>query len=109
MLTETYNSYWSPQVVTTNQEEDVSYLFTKNTLDDYTRITNREEEFISAKTSADSSIPVRSRLKGYNAEETSAVASLIGATEDDVQDLSQARDFNSQMKLEHEAILFGLV
>jgi hypothetical protein len=108
-VTETYNSYWSPQVVTTNQEEDVSYLFTKNTLDDYTRITNREEEFISAKESSDSTIPARSRLKGYNAEETSSVASLIGATEDDVLDLSQARDFNSQMKLEHEAILFGLV
>ncbi|MDE5420604.1 Tc toxin subunit A [Ancylomarina sp. DW003] len=108
-LTENYNFYWSPQVVTTNQEEDVSYLFTKNTLDDYTRITNREEEFVSAKESSDNTIPVRSKLKGYNAEETSAVASLIGATEDDVQDLSQARDFNSQMRLDHEAILFGLV
>ncbi|RXQ96058.1 hypothetical protein EO244_04240 [Ancylomarina salipaludis] len=107
-ITETYNSYWSPQMVTANQEEEVNYLFTNNTLDEYTRIINREEEFIAAKASSGSTIPTRSRLKGYNAEETSSIASLIGATEEDVQSLSQARDFNSQMKLDHEMILFGL-
>ncbi|WP_461644098.1 Tc toxin subunit A-related protein [Labilibaculum euxinus] len=108
-VTETYNSYWSPQLVTAEQEEELSYQFGKNTLDDYTRIINREEEFISAKISGDNTIPVRSMLKGYSAENTPYVASLIGTTEEDVQDLSQARDFNSQMKLEHEDILFGLV
>lgn len=108
-LTETYNSYWSPQLVTASQEEEVNYLFTNNTLDDYTRIINREEEFIPAIVSTDNTTPVRSAIKGYSAEDTPYVASLIGATEEDVQDLSQARDFNSHMKLEHEAILFGLV
>lgn len=107
---ETYNSYWSPQLVTSNQEEEINYLFENNTLDEYSRIINREEELISASNTADSTTPARSLIKGYSAEETPFVASLIGVSEEDVQNLSQARDFKSQMRLEdHEAILFGLV
>ncbi|WP_421921235.1 neuraminidase-like domain-containing protein [Marinifilum sp.] len=108
-LTETYKAYWSPLLVTSNQEEEVNYMFTNNTLDDYTKIIHREEELIPASASTDSATPVRSLIKGYSAEDTPFVASLIGATEEDVQDLSQARDFNTQMKLNHEGILFGLI
>ncbi|MCT4648628.1 MAG: neuraminidase-like domain-containing protein [Carboxylicivirga sp.] len=108
--TETYNAYWSPQLVTANQEEEINFLFENNTLDEYTRMINREEEFIPAIASANSTLPARSAINGYRTEDTPHVASLIGATEEDVQDLSQARDFKADMRLDdHEEVLFALV
>ncbi|WP_321514922.1 neuraminidase-like domain-containing protein [Marinifilum fragile] len=107
---ETYNSYWSPQLVTSKQKEEVNFLFENNTLDEYTRIINREEEFIPASATADSTTPTRSLIKGYSVDDTPNVASLIGVSEEDIQDLSQARDFKSQMRLDDfEEVLFGLV
>ena len=109
-VTETYQATVSPQIVTANLEDTVNFKFTNNTLDTYTRLINREEELVpSSKTDQSEGIVlVRSMLEGYDTENIPYVASLIGATEEDVQDLSQARDFNSQFKLNDEDLLFAL-
>ena len=111
MVTETYNSEWSPRLTTTNLQQVVNYKFTSDKLDIYTRLVTREEELIPAFRPSGSTSEftlIRSRISGYNTEDTPYVTSLIGATEEDVQLLSQARDFNTQLKLDHEDLLFGL-
>jgi len=100
----------SPVIVTNKRVETVNFKFKKDTLDVYTRLTQREADLLrKTKTSPSSLVPTRSLVSGYSPEDTAYVASIVGGDINEIQILNDARNFNAQLKLNEEAVLFGLL
>ncbi|MCK9209105.1 MAG: hypothetical protein M0P66_18490, partial [Salinivirgaceae bacterium] len=99
----------SPVIVTNKRVETFNFKFIKDTLDVYTRLTQREADLLrKTKSSVSSIVPIRSKVSGYSLEDTAYVASIVGGDINEIQILNDARNFNAQLKLNEEAVLFGL-